>query len=268
MQPTAQAVGFPRNRKPAPEGRKKSPHAHSILMTRRRWIADEVSDNHAAITGEHAEHLIRVLRARVGQEFDIATGVIVRRGRIVTIHERRVDFELAEEVSAATTANLTLLLAIFKFDRMEWAIEKCTELGVARIVPLIARRTDAHLAAASAKRTERWRRIALQASEQSRRATPPEIAAPTKLQEAASLTGGLRIVLAESEHQTLLRNVLVSLTSKSEILLAIGPEGGWAEDELDLFQKSGWTSASLGATILRAETAAIAATAITISELA
>jgi 16S rRNA (uracil1498-N3)-methyltransferase len=151
---------------------------------------------------------------------------------------------------------------------MEWAIEKCTELGVSRIVPLIARRTDAHLAAASAKRAERWRRIALQASEQSRRATPPEIAAPIKLQEAVRLPGALRIVLAESEQQTLLRDVLAPPMSKSEIVLAIGPEGGWAEDELDLFQKSGWISASLGATILRAETAAIAATAIAISELA
>ena len=207
---------------------------------------------------------------RVGQEFDIATGATVRRGRIVTIHDRRVDFELGEKVSAAPAANLTLLLAIFKFDRMEWAIEKCTELGVARIVPLIARRTDAHLAAASAKRAERWRRIALQASEQSRRATPPEIAAPIKLQEAVSLPGALRIVLAESEQQTLLRDVLAlhQPASGAEVLLAIGPEGGWAEDELDLFQKSGWISASLSPTILRAETAAIAATAITISELA
>ncbi len=237
-------------------------------MTRRRWIADEVSGNHAAITGDHAEHLVRVLRARVGQEFDIAAGNVVRRGRIVTIQEGRVDFELGEEVCTAPAANITLLLAVFKFDRMEWAIEKCTELGVSRIVPVIAGRTDAHLASAAAKRAERWRRIALQASEQSRRACPPEIAAPIKLQEVASLAGGvLRIVLAESQQKTLLRDVLASHPPKGEILLAIGPEGGWAEDELQLLQKAGWVSASLGPTILRAETAAIAAAAITISEL-
>src|SRR5579864_9659864 len=155
-------------------------------MTRRRWIADEVSDNHAALTGDHADHLIRVLRARVGQEFDIATGVVVRRGRIVSIAATRVEFELGEAVPAASTVNVTLLLAIFKFDRMEWAIEKCTELGVARIVPVIARRTDAHLVAASANRADRWRRLAVQASEQSRRTTPPEIAPPVKLKEAVS----------------------------------------------------------------------------------
>jgi 16S rRNA (uracil1498-N3)-methyltransferase len=234
-------------------------------MTRRRWIADEISDNHAAITGDHADHLIRVLRARVGQEFDIATGAVVRRGRIVSMAATRVELELGEAVPAASPVNVTLLLAVFKFDRMEWAIEKCTELGVARIVPVVARRTDAHLAAASAKRADRWRRLALQASEQSCRATPPEIAAAVKLKVATSLPGARRIVLAESENQTQLRHVLSS--AEGEILLAVGPEGGWTEDELQLFQTAGWMSASLGPTILRAETAAIAATAIVISAL-
>ena len=149
---------------------------------------------------------------------------------------------------------------------MEWAIEKCTELGVSRIVPVIARRTDAHLASAATKRAERWRRIALQAAEQSRRATAPEIDAPIKLQEAASVTScDLRVVLAESEQRTLLREVVAPLPGGG-IVLAVGPEGGWAEDELEFFQKAGWIAASLGSTILRAETAAIAATAIAISE--
>jgi 16S rRNA (uracil1498-N3)-methyltransferase len=236
-------------------------------MTRRRWIADEFSGNHATLTGDHASHLVRVLRARVGQEFDIATGSVVRRGRVESIDEGRVEFELGEQLPATSAPNVTILLAVFKFDRMEWAIEKCTELGVSRIVPVIARRTDAHLASAAAKRAERWRRIALQAAEQSRRASPPEIADPTKLQDAASLnTGALRIVLAESEQQNLLRDVLAS-HSGGEIILAIGPEGGWAENELQIFQNAGWVAASLGSTILRAETAAIAAVAVAISEL-
>jgi 16S rRNA (uracil1498-N3)-methyltransferase len=236
-------------------------------MTRRRWIADEVSGNQAALTGEHADHLVRVLRARVGQEFDIAAGDIVRHGRIVTIQEGRVEFELGEDVATARAPDVTLLLAIFKFDRLEWAIEKCTELGVSRIVPIISRRTDTHLASAAEKRVERWRRIALQAAEQSRRAAPPEIAAPAKLQDAAKqIINSHKIVLAESEQQTLLRDVLAA-QSVAEIVLAIGPEGGWADEELRFFEKAEWISASLGSTILRAETAAIAATAITMSEL-
>lgn len=235
-------------------------------MTRRRWIADEFSGNRAALTGDHADHLVRVLRARVGQEFDIVAGGAVHRGHITTISPTCVEFELGEEILAAPEAHVTLLLAVFKFDRMEWAIEKCTELGVSRIVPVIARRTDAHLASAAPKRADRWRRIALQASEQSRRAAPPEIGAAVKLPEAIGLPGAVRIVLAESEKQTPLRDALDP--TAGEMLLAIGPEGGWVEDELLLFQKAGWTSASLGPTILRAETAAIAAVAIAVSERA
>lgn len=236
-------------------------------MTRRRWIADEVSGNRAALTGAHAEHLVRVLRARVGQEFDIVADAVVRRGRVVTIGDNRVEFELGEVVPAVTASiQLTLLLAIFKFDRMEWAIEKCTELGVTRIVPVIAHRTDPHLASASVKRVERWRKIALQASEQSRRTTPPEITDPVKFREALALPASLKIALSEAEEQIQLREV-ARRSEEGEILLTIGPEGGWTKDELELFQKNGWLSASLGLTILRAETAAIAATAITMSVL-
>jgi 16S rRNA (uracil1498-N3)-methyltransferase len=236
-------------------------------MTRRRWIADEVSGNRAILTGNHAQHLARVLRARVGQEFDIATGLAVRKSRITSIAESRVEFELGEEVPAATAVKITLALAVFKFDRMEWAIEKCTELGVAHIVPVIAQRTDLHLAAAAIKRTERWRRIARQAAEQSRRALPPEITAPLELPAALGLPGDVRIVLAESEEKALLRDLLESLPQEAEIVLAVGPEGGWTSSELRSFHQAGWTSASLGKTVLRAETAAIAATAIATSEL-
>jgi 16S rRNA (uracil1498-N3)-methyltransferase len=241
-------------------------------MTRRRWIADEVSGDRATLVGEHANHLLRVLRARVGQEFDIATGRAVRRGRIKSIANDRVEFELGEELYDEKSAEITLLLAIFKFDRMEWAIEKCTELGVARIVPVIARRTDSHLAAASAKRVERWRRIARQAAEQSRRSAPAEIAPPIKLSDALNVPAALRIVLSESEEQTLLRDVVKPDAPHLEneangIALALGPEGGWSEDEVQSFRAAGWVSVSLGNTILRAETAAIAATAIIASVL-
>ncbi len=235
-------------------------------MTRRRFIADEVSGDRAALLGEHADHLVRVLRARVGQEFDIATGDAVRRGKITFVRDGRVEFELGDEVSAAAMVEITLVLAVFKFDRMEWAIEKCTELGVSRIVPLIAKRTDSHLAVASAKRVERWRRIAMQAAEQSRRAAPPEIAAPSSISELSNLQGNLRIVLAESEEQTPLRDVLKS-EPRTGVVLAVGPEGGWTDDELQSFRQAGWISASLGGTILRAETAAIAATAVVASAL-
>jgi 16S rRNA (uracil1498-N3)-methyltransferase len=114
---------------------------------------------------------------------------------------------------------------------------------------------------------DRWQRIALQASEQSRRAAPPEIAEPVKLSEALNQQTPLRIVLAESEERTLLREVVKPDLAKEGIALAVGPEGGWTDDELQAFQQAGWISASLGNTILRAETAAMAAAAIVVSAL-
>jgi 16S rRNA (uracil1498-N3)-methyltransferase len=235
-------------------------------MTRRRWIADEFSADRAALTGEHAAHLARTLRARVGQEFEVACGDHLRLATVTSVADDRVEFTLGPEVAAATATPITLLLAIFKFDRMEWAIEKCTELNATTIVPVIARRTEKHLALAAEKRAERWRRIAREASEQSRRIAPPEIADPVKLAEALKLNAGLRIVLAENEREIGLNELLRSRERES-LALAIGPEGGWTDDELRSFASTQWIAASLGETILRAETAAIAALAIARSEL-
>jgi 16S rRNA (uracil1498-N3)-methyltransferase len=237
-------------------------------MTRRRWIADEVSETRAFLIGPHAEHLSRVLRARVGQEFDITAGNEIRRGRITAITNDRVEFELGAEIGVPVAVHVTLVLSVFKFDRMEWAIEKCTELGATRIIPAIARRTETHLATAVAKRVDRWRRIALQAAEQSRRASAPEISDPLKMKEAATLPGSLRILLSETEAETMLADVLRSRSSDDDVVLALGPEGGWTDEELTLFREAGWISASLGSTILRAETAAIAATAVVLAEIA
>ena len=236
-------------------------------MTRRRFIADEVEGDRAALLGEHAAHLSKVLRAQVGQRFDIAANGNVRRGEITSITSERVEFLLSETVTAVPTQReVTLLLSIFKFDRMEWAIEKATELGVASIVPVIARRTEPHLAKAAGKRVERWRRIAREASQQSRRAAEPELAGPLKLQDSLTASQGLRIVL--SEHDSPSRFTMKQLMHdhpQEALTLAIGPEGGWTEAEVELFQKSGWQFASLGPTILRSETAAVAALAVAIS---
>lgn len=246
-------------------------------MTRRRWIADEVSGDTAALVGEHAAHLARVLRAEVGQEYDIATGEEVRRGTITTISNDRVEFTLGPHCRSSRSGRLTsitLVLAVFKFDRMEWAIEKCTEIGVARIVPVIARRTDAHLAAAAVKRHERWRRIVRQAAEQSRRPAPPEISIPVKLKDLEDTLGAdslPRVVLDESQAEGAenkrLGEVLRSEFARDEAVLAVGPEGGWAGGELAWFYETGWAAGSLGDTILRAETAAIVATALALEAL-
>ena len=229
---------------------------------RRRFLADELRADTALLTGQNAAHLARVLRARVGQEFEIAAEGVVRLGKIVSVDDDRVQFALGEEVLTPQLRELKLLVAIFKFDRMEWAIEKATELGVTEIIPFVARRTDSHLAQSAAKRVERWRRIAHEASQQSRRVSPPTIANPMNLKNSATVSADTRIVLAESEDERMLKDVVPAAGS---VALAFGPEGGWTTEELGTLNSAGWLSASLGPTILRAETAVIAATAITMS---
>jgi 16S rRNA (uracil1498-N3)-methyltransferase len=240
-------------------------------MTRRRWIADEVVGDTAALVGEHAAHLARVLRAEIGQQFDIATGDTVRLGTITVISSHRVEFALGvtralKSKLVGDAPKITLALSIFKFDRMEWALEKCTEIGVTRIIPVIARRSDAHLVAAAGKRHERWVRIVRQAAEQSRRAAPPEIADAVKLKDLArdvfSGESVTRVVLAETEEHARIGDVLRSRSG--DVALAVGPEGGWADSELSWFRDEGWVAVSLGNTILRAETAAIVASALVI----
>ena len=238
---------------------------------RRRWIADTFSPatghpTHAALTGDQALHLSRVLRAEPGQIFDVVAAGFLHRAEVTAVAQDRVDFILHEELEADSALPLRVYLAIFKFDHLEWAIEKATELGVASIVPVIARRTEKHLAQAAVKRVERWRRIVHEASQQSRRTSVPAVADPLPLKLAFAGDSSLRrILLSETEQALSLSAVLRSpdtARTDVQISLAIGPEGGWAPEEMDLFTQHQWTHVTLGPRILRAETAAIAAIAI------
>jgi 16S rRNA (uracil1498-N3)-methyltransferase len=234
-------------------------------MTRRRWIADRVEGDRAFLLGPNANHLFRVLRVKIGQEFDVAADGVLRSAKVVFASHDQVEFELGAEVEGAALPHITVYLSIFKFDRMEWALEKMTELGVSRIVPMIAQRTEEHLAKAAAKRVERWRKIAREASQQARRIAPPDVADPVALKKAIAQEQGSRIVLSEAEESVSLKSALSH--GKPPLALAFGPEGGWSETELEFLNASGWKSASLGHTILRVETAAIAALAVAMAEL-
>lgn len=234
-------------------------------MTRRRWIADRVEGDRAWLLASNANHLFRVLRVKVGQEFDVAANGVLRSAKVVFASHDQVEFALGAEVESAALPQITVYLSIFKFDRLEWALEKLTELGVSHVVPIIAQRTEEHLAKAAAKRVERWRKIAREASQQARRIAPPEIAEPVALKKAIMDAQGSRILLSEADDNVSLKRALGDWTPP--LAMAFGPEGGWTETELELFHASGWKPASLGHTILRAETAAIAAMAVAMAEL-
>ncbi len=239
--------------------------AYTECMTRRRWIADTWDEKRttASLTGDQAQHLSRVLRAEPGQVFDVVAGGFLHRAEVEAVSDAEVRFTLHEEQEGEAALPVRLLLAVFKFDHLEWGIEKATELGAARISPVIARRTEKHLAQAAAKRVERWRRIVREASQQSRRTDVPEVDDPASLKDVLrTVDAPVKLLLAETEEEHSLRAALQSSTHEN-IALAIGPEGGWTAEEMELFRAAGWQHVTLGPRILRAETAAIAALAVT-----
>jgi len=231
---------------------------------RRRFFVDEVRHGHAQIVGEDARHLSRVLRVEAGQRYEISDNRDVYLAEIGTAHKGKIDFEVLEKLPASLpSARFELYVALIKFDRFEWIVEKATELGVTEIVPVEASRSERGLEKAAGKRLERWRRIALEASQQSRRAHLPEIAEPVPLAQALTRAGTYRYVLDESSGGIPLFNALpAERTVQDTVAILTGPEGGWTQEEHGSFSASGWTSVSMGPLILRAETAVIAAVAL------
>ena len=229
---------------------------------RRRFFVEQFDGQRALVDGEKAHHLGRVLRAQVGQLYELSDGLRVCLGRIENVGRDRVEFALLEELPAHEAAlKVTLLLSVVKFDSFEWAIEKATELGVTSIVPLAAARSEKALLAAAEKRSERWKKIILEAAQQSRRVRLPALQGVSRPQAAfANRKEQLGVFLSERPDSPALRRVLENAPA-TEAMLAIGPEGGWTDDEVGLAQKNGFRGASLGSLILRTETAVVAALA-------
>jgi 16S rRNA (uracil1498-N3)-methyltransferase len=231
---------------------------------RRRFFVDQLTGKTAAIEGDAAHHLSRVLRAQEGQLYELSDGQSVRLGRIEKVARDRVDFALLEEIPAPPPAiDVTLLLSIVKFDAFEWAIEKATELGVSTIVPLAAARSEKALLVAAGKRADRWKKILAEASQQSRRVRVPVLRELSQPADAFSshATAPVKIMLSERTDAPTLRQILQAEPPRRQTVLAIGPEGGWTDAEFAAAQAAGFREASLGKLILRTETAVAAALA-------
>jgi 16S rRNA (uracil1498-N3)-methyltransferase len=229
---------------------------------RRRFFVEKFEDRHALIEGQTAHHLSRVLRAEPGQEYELSDGEQVWLGCIASATPDRIQFELVEQLPTfKSRVQITLLLSVVKFDSFEWAIEKATELGVATIVPLAAARSEKGLLAAAIKRSQRWEKILIEASQQSRRVRIPLLGPLTDPPDAfASHDAGLKLMLSERSGAAPLRKVLAG-PSPTALVLAVGPEGGWVAEEFEAAAATGFLEASLGKLILRTETAVIASLA-------
>jgi len=235
---------------------------------RRRFFVDCFSGKSAALHGNAAEHLGCVLRAEPGQLYELSDGQRVWLGRVerVSLRKRgdaRIDFALVEPIAASEPPlRIQLLISLIKFDRFEWCLEKAAELGVAEIVPLEAARTDKPLLAAAGKRLERWRKILLESAQQSRQLRPPTVHSAMGAADAfAQSTAEVKVLLSAQREARPLRDALRGAAGPA-VCVAIGPEGGWTEEEVTAARAGGFLEASLGENILRTETAVLASLAI------
>ena len=223
---------------------------------------DGIHQGHAVVDGDEAKHLRQVLRAEVGQRYELSDGERVFLAEIESFRKGEATFRVVEEISQAPPLlDLTLLAALIKLDRFEWTIEKATELGVSRIVPVVAERSDFGLAKAVPGKRERWNRIALESAKQSHRVGPPRIGDALPFSAALAEEAGLLFLLDENETKPML-TVLGEEYQKNQedrVSLLVGPEGGWTDAERSGAWRAGFVSASLGPLVMRAETAATVA---------
>ncbi|MEA2174954.1 MAG: rRNA (uracil1498-N3)-methyltransferase [Blastocatellia bacterium] len=257
-------------------------HHHLILMSRRRFYAPPEAfaqgGKSVTLAGEEARHLRDVLRLKPGDEVFVFDGEGLEYRCVV--EDARRDGALLQvigEVSPASQESpldLTLATALLKGEKFDLVVQKATELGVARIVPVMTKLADVRFKdeGEGNKRTSRWQRIALEAAKQSGRARVPEINQPlafNKLisEDAPASLETVRLLFSEREGAGLSdiikgwSNIPRSNIPKSATAL-VGSEGGWTDEELAAARDAGWTIITLGGRIMRAETAAITITAL------
>ncbi len=227
-------------------------------------IRDEIDGNRVTLTGDLHRHLTGSLRIAPGDDLLLTEeGVRRHRAQVVSVDRTRLVATIRETTTPEERIGpqLRLALAILKHDPMDWVVQKATELGVAAIQPLITERStvrpEAHRAASQ---VARWLRIAREAAQQSERWTIPRVHEPTELRDWMRTHAGQSATFVLHE-----RSSAPSLTtvewnpSCMDVTLVIGPEGGWADREIEALQLHGCRCIGMGKSILRAETAALAA---------
>jgi len=245
-------------------------------MTLRRFYAPPAAfapdEKSATLSAEETRHLRDVLRLQSGDEVYVFDGA----GRefhcaIDTIGKDSTKLRVIAEVGPnrpESPLHLTLAIALLKGEKFDLVIQKATELGVKRIVPLATERADVRLRdnEDANRRATRWRRIALEAAKQSGRAAVPEVTAPLSLNALVNMPGGLgkdsstsvaRLMFSEREGRSLAEATNRFAGQPTEIIALVGPEGGWTDEEIGLAREGGWEIVTLGGRTLRAETAAI-----------
>ena len=228
---------------------------------------ERLASHEITIDGEQARYLASVLRVQTGESITLLDGLGHRYVcRVLKVHRKEVMVEKLREEHYPTESPLSITLAqgLPKGDKMDLIVQKATELGVSRIIPLVTERSQVR----HTDRIDRWRRIALSASQQSGRERVPHIDDTMDFGEFLDMPGRTQgIILSEQEKEQGLKEILSNLKGQREMTILVGPEGGFSKDELIAATRRDILPATLGPRILRTETAPIVALGIIQYEL-
>ncbi len=239
-----------------------------MRLTRLHVAGPLRSANRYALPQNAARHLMRVLRSNVGDPlilFDGSGGEYAARIHSVQRDDVEVDVGEHDPIERESPLHLTLLQGVSRGERMDWVVQKATELGVTAIVPLLTARSVVSLPGVQAdKKVQHWRAIAIAACEQSGRNRVPQIAVPASLQHYLGSLPQVGSLEAAAESRLLLSpladNRLIDTPLEQQaVTLLIGPEGGLATEEQELARLRGFIPVRLGPRVLRTETAAVSA---------
>jgi 16S rRNA (uracil1498-N3)-methyltransferase len=225
----------------------------------------KIQERRGIIDGPELDHLRRALRLVPGDRitvFDDAGREHEAIIRSLTLERGEIELLRSYHVERESSLEMTLALGLTKGEKMDFVVEKATELGVQTIIPFVSAYTVPKLdQTKSEKRAERWQRIALSAAKQSGRTRIPEILSICELRELVkqSFSGSVKLLFWEKEAERTLNDVRKTETPVRSVVLAIGPEGGFSEQEATMALSHGFSSVGLGRRILRAETAAVTA---------
>ncbi|WP_432776722.1 16S rRNA (uracil(1498)-N(3))-methyltransferase [Brevibacillus gelatini] len=218
-------------------------------------------EHELTIIGDDVHHIVNVMRARIGDEILVSDGAgRTARARLVSFSAKEVQAEVIEmlQEERELPIRVTIGQGMPKGEKMEWILQKGTELGAYSFFPFSSERTIVKLdAKKEAKKLERWRKIVKEAAEQSHRAVLPELLAPVSFREAlAAGEAYTHVAIAyEKEGSTTIHEVLEQMAAGDSLLVLIGPEGGFSPEEVAQAENKGFLPVSLGPRILRTETA-------------
>jgi 16S rRNA (uracil1498-N3)-methyltransferase len=238
-------------------------------MSRLFVDSSKLADEIVVVQGEDHRYLTRILRLAIGDQVTLFDGIAVEaEARIIRVGPRALELKVETRRAAAALERpeLTVIQALTKGDKLDLVVQKATELGVMRIIPVTSARAVPRLEAMRALgRRARWQKIARESARQSGRVDVPEVEAVTALGSAlkAAPAGALKLMLWEGARQNGLRAALEVLGEKPrQVVIAIGPEGGFSDDEVAEARLAGFAPVGLGPRILRTETAAMVTLAV------